>query len=94
MKFTPGPWKVYHEVFRPQLCNKKIIEVQTVDNKTVIPWIAFDSVDMPKKEILANAHLIASAPYMHHYLSTLAMRGDKEAKALIAWISMIPKRGT
>ncbi len=64
-KHTPGPWLLYHEVFRPELCDKKIIEVQSVNGKSVVPWIGFDSADMSKSERLANAKLIAKAPEMH-----------------------------
>lgn len=36
--YTPGPWKVYHQLLRPQFPGHKIIEVQNLDGGPVIPW--------------------------------------------------------
>lgn len=67
--FTPGPWKVYHKELRAQLPGHKIIEVQTLDGRAVIPWAGFDNTgDQTKKRRLANARLIAKAPDMLYLL--------------------------
>jgi hypothetical protein len=54
---------------RAQFSDHKIIEIQTLDGNTVIPWPAFDATgDMTKKRRLANAKLIANAPSMLYLL--------------------------
>lgn len=61
---TPGPWKVYHRLLRPQFPGSKIIEVQDDNGNAVVQWAGFDNSDRLKKTHLANARLIAAAPRM------------------------------
>src|SRR6266508_551438 len=36
VEFTPGPWKVYHSLLRPQFPGAKIIEVQDADGNAIV----------------------------------------------------------
>jgi len=75
-KHTPGPWEVYYEVFRPQLSPMKIIEIHDQNQKPIIAWLGFDGLNRPKKETLANAHLIAAVPELLETCKTLLKRMD------------------
>jgi hypothetical protein len=86
MKHTPGPWKVYHEVFRAELSNMKIIEIQDEHGKSIIFWTGFDSANQAEKEKLANARLIAAAPELLKVCEYMAQKafmrkwdGDEKA---------------
>jgi hypothetical protein len=63
-KHTSGPWKVYHAALRPQLSNKKIIEIQSDHGNAIVQWSGFDNSERLQKTHLANAHLMAAAPDM------------------------------
>jgi hypothetical protein len=75
-KFTPGKWKVYHDVFRPELSDKTITEVQREDGKAIISWSGFDGSGVPAKERLANARLIATSPRLFNALKKLCEAVD------------------
>ena len=70
-KHTPGPWKVYHALLRPQFPGEKIIEVQDADGNAVVKWTGFDDSGRLKKTHLANARLMAGAPDLLTALVTL-----------------------
>jgi hypothetical protein len=72
-KHTPGPWKVYHALLRPQFPGSKIIEVQDYRGEAVVTWSGFDNSDRLKKTHLANAHLIAAAPELRAALQELLL---------------------
>ena len=63
-KPTSGPWKVYHELLRPQFRGNKIIEIQDNDGNAIVKWSGFDDSNRLKKTHLANARLMAAAPTM------------------------------
>ena len=50
-------WRVYHERLRPHL-DGRIIEVQTTDGRTVIPWTGFDDSNISKTVRLGIARRI------------------------------------
>lgn len=62
---TSGPWKVYHELLRPQFPGRKIIEIQTDHGHAVVQWSGFDNSDRLQKTHLANARLMAAAPDLY-----------------------------
>lgn len=68
MTHTPLPWRVYHEVFRPQLSDMKVIEVQDSGGESIVFWTGFDSADQPEKVKLANARFIVKACNCHYDL--------------------------
>jgi hypothetical protein len=61
MEKTKLPWVLYHEVFRKEISNMNVIEVQDSNGKAIIKWTGFDGADQPKKEKLANARFIVTA---------------------------------
>jgi len=61
-KHTPGPWKFYKGKLRPKFSQVMIIEIRDKTGKSIVKWTGFDGVNLPKKEIEANAHLMAAAP--------------------------------
>lgn len=61
---TPGPWRVYHALLRPQFPGNKIIEIQDDHGRAIVQWVGFDNSDRLKQTHLANAHLMAAAPTM------------------------------
>jgi hypothetical protein len=60
-KHTPGPWRHYHGKLRPQFPNL-IHEIVDKNGEAIVKWGGFDGVDLPKKQIAANARLMAAAP--------------------------------
>ena len=50
-------WKVYNKRFRPQFAGR-IIEIQTEEGQTVIPWTGFDALDLSKTERMDIARAI------------------------------------
>ena len=63
-KHTPGPWKVYHALLRPQFPGNRIIEIQDLDSNAIVTWPGFDNSDRLKKTHLANARVMAASPTM------------------------------
>jgi hypothetical protein len=70
-KHTPGPWKVYYALLRPQFPCARIIEVQDDHGNAVVQWAGFDNADRLKKTHLANARLMAGAPDLLSALTKL-----------------------
>ena len=70
-KHTPGPWKFYKGKLRPKFSQVMIIEIRDKTGKSIVKWTGFDGVNLPKKEIEANARLMAAAPELLEALKTL-----------------------
>lgn len=58
---TPGPWSYYSDKLRPAF-PVRVHEIHGADGVAVVKWGGFDGVDYPRKQIAANARLIAAAP--------------------------------
>lgn len=91
---SPGPWTVYYEVFRPQLGDAKVIEVQDAAGRPVIPWTGFDDCEQPITLRLANAYKIAAVPSLLAFARRVAAEStqptlQRAAERVIA-LSKVP----
>lgn len=68
-KYTSGPWSHYHGKLRPQFPNL-IHEVQDKSGGAIVNWQGFDGLGLPKKQVAANAALIAAAPELLEVLES------------------------
>lgn len=75
---TPGPWVVF--------ARNGVLEIDAVGPNAVVHWTGFDAsayANKPK-ENLANARLIASAPDLAAFISTVAdypLNGESGGRA-------------
>lgn len=46
-------WKVYRAPLRPGLISTVVMEIQTIDGETVIPWSGFDDLMIRGKRDIA-----------------------------------------
>jgi hypothetical protein len=83
-KHTPGPWRHYHGKLRPQFPNL-IHEIQDGNGNAIVQWTGFDGLDLPKKQVAANAHLIAAAPSMLALLEKALPIISQEAERREDW---------
>ncbi len=88
---TPGPWKVYHALLRPQFPGNKIIEVQEANGNAVVRWAGFDDSDRLKRTHLANARLIAAAPDLLEALRGVLRVADRKTDEFDAARAAIAK---
>ena len=86
-KHTPGPWSAYVDR------STKTIAVDIGPDPhgrrpCIVDWTGFDGCDLPLKQRIANAYLIAAAPMMYEALQAYdawadkTLPADKDLKAL------------
>lgn len=96
MNHSPGPWKVYANILRPEF-PRKIIEVQDANDNAVVPWTGFDGAPQTKKMKRANARLIAAAPDLlavgMELDRAIGGDGDELLKVVAKWRRVVRRAG-
>lgn len=72
--YTKGPWSYYSGTLRREF-PVSIHEIHAQDGIEIVNWSGFDGLDLPEKQIIANARLMAAAPELLSALRELLANG-------------------